>query len=82
MARIEVPVQLRWSDMDAYAHVNNVEMLRLLEEARVALSPGSAFGPSGEGYVRIAYPSDEAILREGLRRIAAFMEKLRGEGRL
>ena len=55
--------------------------MRLLEEARVALSPGSAFGPSGEGYVRIAYPSDEAILRKGLRRIAAFMEKLRGESR-
>ncbi|MDC7122162.1 acyl-CoA thioesterase [Cellulomonas fimi] len=35
MARLEVPVQLRWSDMDAYAHVNNVEMLRLLEEARI-----------------------------------------------
>jgi acyl-CoA thioester hydrolase len=35
MTRIVVPVQLRWSDMDAYAHVNNVEMLRLLEEARI-----------------------------------------------
>jgi acyl-CoA thioester hydrolase len=35
MARLEVTVQLRWSDMDAYAHVNNVEMLRLLEEARI-----------------------------------------------
>lgn len=35
MTRIEVPVQLRWSDLDAYAHVNNVEMLRLLEEARI-----------------------------------------------
>ncbi|HEY0239072.1 MAG TPA: thioesterase family protein [Friedmanniella sp.] len=35
MARLRVPVQLRWSDMDAYAHVNNVEMLRLLEEARI-----------------------------------------------
>ncbi len=35
MSRIVVPVQLRWSDMDAYAHVNNVEMLRLLEEARI-----------------------------------------------
>ncbi|UZN04716.1 acyl-CoA thioesterase [Cellulomonas sp. S1-8] len=35
MTRLEVPVQLRWSDMDAYAHVNNVEMLRLLEEARI-----------------------------------------------
>ncbi len=35
MTRLEVPVQLRWSDMDAYQHVNNVEMLRLLEEARI-----------------------------------------------
>jgi acyl-CoA thioester hydrolase len=35
MARLRVPVALRWSDMDAYAHVNNVEMLRLLEEARI-----------------------------------------------
>lgn len=35
MTRLHIPVQLRWSDMDAYAHVNNVEMLRLLEEARI-----------------------------------------------
>ncbi len=26
---------LRWSDMDAYGHVNNVQFLRLLEDARV-----------------------------------------------
>ena len=31
--RVEVP--LRWSDMDAYGHVNNVQYLRLLEDARV-----------------------------------------------
>ncbi|MBU4337761.1 MAG: acyl-CoA thioesterase [Actinobacteria bacterium] len=36
MARLQVPVQLRWSDLDAYAHVNNVAMLTLLEEARIA----------------------------------------------
>ena len=35
MSRLEVSVQLRWSDLDAYGHVNNVEMLRLLEEARI-----------------------------------------------
>ncbi|MDC5696585.1 acyl-CoA thioesterase [Intrasporangium calvum] len=28
-------VSLRWSDMDAYAHINNVQFLRLLEDARV-----------------------------------------------
>jgi acyl-CoA thioester hydrolase len=35
MTRLRVPVHLRWSDLDAYSHVNNVEMLRLLEEARI-----------------------------------------------
>lgn len=30
------PVPLRWSDMDAYGHVNNVQFVRLLEEARIA----------------------------------------------
>ena len=35
MTRLHVPVSLRWSDLDAYAHVNNVEMFRLLEDARI-----------------------------------------------
>ena len=35
MTRLHVAIQLRWSDFDAYAHVNNAEMLRLLEEARI-----------------------------------------------
>lgn len=30
-----VDVPLRWSDMDAYGHINNVQFLRLLEDARV-----------------------------------------------
>ncbi|MBX9245934.1 thioesterase family protein [Actinotalea ferrariae] len=36
MTRLHVPVPLRWADLDAYGHVNNVEVLRLLEEARIA----------------------------------------------
>jgi len=35
VARLTVAIPLRWSDFDAYAHVNNAEMLRLLEEARI-----------------------------------------------
>jgi acyl-CoA thioester hydrolase len=35
MPRHRVPTSLRWSDMDAYGHVNNVQFLRLLEDARV-----------------------------------------------
>lgn len=34
--RLFVPVPLRWADLDAYGHVNNVEALRILEEARIA----------------------------------------------
>jgi acyl-CoA thioester hydrolase len=33
--RYRADVPLRWSDMDAYGHVNNVQFLRLLEDARV-----------------------------------------------
>jgi acyl-CoA thioester hydrolase len=33
---------MRWGDMDAYGHINNVQVLRLLEEARI-----QAFGPPG-----------------------------------
>ena len=35
MSRTRVLTPLRWSDMDAYGHVNNVQFLRLLEDARV-----------------------------------------------
>jgi acyl-CoA thioester hydrolase len=35
MARHRVLTPLRWSDMDAYGHVNNVQFLRLMEDARV-----------------------------------------------
>lgn len=35
MTRLHIPVSLRWADTDAYQHVNNVEIFRLLEEARI-----------------------------------------------
>src|SRR6218665_3152418 len=34
--RLHIPVALRWSDLDAYRHVNNVRLFGLLEEARIA----------------------------------------------
>jgi acyl-CoA thioester hydrolase len=37
MARYIHHTPLRWSDMDAYGHVNNARILTLYEEARVAL---------------------------------------------
>lgn len=35
MTKLHVDIPLRWSDFDAYAHVNNAEMFRILEEARI-----------------------------------------------
>ena len=49
---------------------------RLLEEAHVALAPGSVFGPSGEGFVRISYACSLETITEGIRRIRRFIEKL------
>jgi aspartate aminotransferase len=42
----------------------------LLRETGVALAPGSAFGASGEGYIRLCFAASESILREALDRIA------------
>jgi len=42
-----------------------------LLEKRVAVAPGSAFGRSGEGWIRVCLATDEAQLLEGLSRIPA-----------
>lgn len=54
--------------------------IRLLQEERVALSPGSAFGSAGEGYVRMSYATSEDRLREGARRIGRFVGRLLAVG--
>lgn len=44
MTPLDIPVPVRWTDLDLYGHVNNAAMLRLLEEARI-----HAFWPVPEG---------------------------------
>ena len=43
---------------------------KLLEEGDVAVSPGSGFGPAGEGYLRLALIENENRLRQAVRQIA------------
>ncbi len=50
--------------------------VRLLEEARVGLAPGSAFGSGGEGAVRLCFAAEEGILTEALGRMADFLARL------
>ncbi|SFS06112.1 acyl-CoA thioester hydrolase [Microbacterium sp. cf046] len=33
--RLHIPIHLRWGDLDAFNHVNNASMLKILEEVRV-----------------------------------------------
>ncbi len=48
---------------------------KLLEEERVAVVPGTAFGPGGEGYVRCSYATAYEKIEEALRRIERFMHR-------
>jgi alanine-synthesizing transaminase len=41
----------------------------LLEQGNVAVSPGSGFGPAGEGYLRMSLVENEARLRQAVRQI-------------
>ncbi|KAB8288676.1 aspartate aminotransferase [Bifidobacterium ramosum] len=47
---------------------------RLLDESKVAVVPGTAFGAEGEGFVRLSYAGDADELREGVRRLRRFAE--------
>ena len=49
---------------------------RLLREKHVGVVPGSGFGSSGEGFVRISYATSTEAIREGIGRIKEFVESL------
>ena len=49
---------------------------RLLREERVAVVPGGAFGPSGEGYVRACYATAYEEIVEAMDRIERFVSRL------
>lgn len=50
---------------------------RLLREKHVAIVPGTAFGDSGEGFVRASYCYSIEHLREAIRRIGEFLKELK-----
>lgn len=52
---------------------------RLLYSKKVALVPGTAFGDSGEGFVRASYCYSVAHIREALKRIGEFLEELKAK---
>ena len=50
--------------------------VQLLEQQRVALVPGNAFGPSGEGYVRASFCTSMTQIEKAVERIGKFVQAL------
>ncbi len=62
-------------NISSFGLPSNEFCARLLQEEKVATVPGSAFG--AEGYIRLSYATSDAVIAEGVRRIATFCQKLK-----
>jgi len=59
-----------------FRHMSSLEFSkRLMEEAAVAVSPGSGFGENGEGYVRIGLVENEQRIRQAARNVRQFLSR-------
>lgn len=67
-----------WAEIPGpYAGMGSLEFAKyLLREAKVAVSPGIGFGPSGEGYVRFALVENEHRTAQAVRGIRKALSKL------
>jgi len=52
----------------------------LIENAHIGVTPGSAFGEAGEGYVRMSYAASKENIETGLASLEAATERLKEEG--
>jgi aspartate/methionine/tyrosine aminotransferase len=58
-------------------HMKSIEFVeKLIMEEGVVFSPGSGFGPHGEGYVRIALVESEEKIKEAGKRLERFLSKM------
>ena len=52
---------------------------RLLQEEKIAIVPGTAFGDCGEGYLRVSYAYSLEDLQKAIKRIKRFVDRLDGK---
>jgi len=67
-------------DVSALQYPTDALAQYLLDRHEVAVMPGSAYGPAGEGLLRVSFAVDRASLREGLSRLAAGLTALALDG--
>ena len=62
---------------DPYAEMGSLEFaIHLIDEAKVAVSPGVGFGPTGEGFVRFALVENEHRINQAVRGIRKALDQL------
>jgi aspartate aminotransferase len=61
--------------VDVSAHGDSMSVAERFLQQRVITVPGSAFGPEGEGYLRVSFCADLDVLEEGVRRMRAALKK-------
>lgn len=84
LARIGWPVErprgtmFVWAPIpEPYSEMGSLEFATMLvQEARVAVSPGSGFGPGGEGFVRFALVENEQRITQAVRGLRRALAKL------
>ncbi len=62
-------------DVSSAGDDDNAICRQLLEEEKVAIVPGSAFGPTGAGFARISLSSSAESVQEGLTRLASLLRR-------
>ena len=58
-----------WAAIPEHYTSSEAFVMELVERAGVMVTPGSAFGPSGEGYVRLALVQDEEMLNKAIKAV-------------
>ncbi len=61
---------LAWADCRAAGESSDALALRLREEQKLMVNPGTMYGPGGEGYLRLNIACPRALLADGLERMA------------
>ena len=69
-------------DISKFGMTSEEFATKLLQEEKVAVVPGTAFGDSGEGFLRISYAYSLEELKEATDRMARFVSWVRKEKNL
>jgi aspartate/methionine/tyrosine aminotransferase len=74
--RAVAPEGAFYTMLDVSAHGDSMSVAERLLAQRVITVPGSAFGPEGEGYLRVSFCADTDVLAEGVRRMKTALQEV------